>query len=188
MIQEQLFQTIEPATPQTRVVHCKREPYDVYIGRKTRDMQGSIWGDPFQIGRDGTREEVIEKFRQYVLSKPDLLAQLESLRGKTLGCWCKPQACHGDVLIETLESGMLPPEPPVIQREPLGSCVKCGQPATRRSPSGNYFYCAECGKCGAKTVEQTALGINVKVCGRSIEEFVLHKRMQIWVCSCMPQF
>jgi hypothetical protein len=65
-------------------------------------MKGSIWGNPFHIGKDGTREEVIEKYRQYILSKPELLAQLESLRGKTLGCWCSPQACHGDVLVELL--------------------------------------------------------------------------------------
>jgi len=81
----------------TRVVHCKKESYDVYIGRP------SIWGNPFQIGRDGTRQEVIAKYRKYITSNPTLLAQLESLRGKTLACWCKPQACHGDVLIELLE-------------------------------------------------------------------------------------
>ena len=80
-----------------RVVHCKKEPYDVYIGRP------SLWGNPFQIGRDGTRAEVIAKYRSYILGKPELLQQLEGLRGKTLACWCKPQACHGDVLVELLE-------------------------------------------------------------------------------------
>ena len=78
------------------VVHCKKAPFDVYIGRP------SIWGNPFQIGKDGTREEVIQKYREYILSKPELLEQLESLRGKTLACWCKPQSCHGDVLVELL--------------------------------------------------------------------------------------
>lgn len=81
----------------TRVVHFKREPYDVYIGRP------SIWGNPFSIGKDGTRTEVIEKYRAYILSNPALLKQLSELRGKTLGCWCKPHACHGDVLVELLE-------------------------------------------------------------------------------------
>ena len=85
----------------TRVVHCK-EPYDVYIGRRTTQLPGSIWGNPYVIGRDGTRDEVIEKYRKYILDKPEILSQLETLRGKTLGCWCKPQACHGDVLVELL--------------------------------------------------------------------------------------
>lgn len=84
------------------VVHCKKSSFDVYIGRRTREFAGSIWGNPFVIGPDGTREEVIAKYREYILSKPELLEQLESLRGKTLACWCKPQACHGDVLVELL--------------------------------------------------------------------------------------
>lgn len=79
----------------TRVVHCKREQYDVYIGRPASGLKGSIWGNPFKIGRDGTREEVIAKYREYVLGKPELLRQLESLRGKVLGCWCSPQKCPG---------------------------------------------------------------------------------------------
>ena len=78
----------------TKVVHCKREAYDVYIGRP------SIWGNPFVIGKDGTREEVVEKYRRWLLTQPDLLGKIVILKGKTLGCWCKPQACHGDILAE----------------------------------------------------------------------------------------
>lgn len=74
-----------------RVVHCKKEKYDVYIGRP------SIWGNPYEIGRDGTRAEVIEKYRRWV-GEQEL--PIETLRGKTLGCWCAPQPCHGDVLVE----------------------------------------------------------------------------------------
>jgi hypothetical protein len=77
-----------------RVVHCRRDLYDVYIGRPSK------WGNPFVIGRDGTRSEVIDKYRDYIKSKPELMASLPELNGKTLGCWCKPQACHGDVLAE----------------------------------------------------------------------------------------
>jgi len=76
----------------TRVVHCKRAPYDVYIGRPSK------WGNPFEIGRDGTREQVIEKYRAWILTQPHLMAALPELRGKVLGCWCAPKACHGDVL------------------------------------------------------------------------------------------
>lgn len=77
-----------------QVVHCKREPYDVYIGRP------SIWGNPFKIGRHGTREEVIDRYREWVQGQTQLMNQIPYLRGKVLGCWCKPAACHGDVLVE----------------------------------------------------------------------------------------
>ena len=70
------------------VVHCKKEKYDVYIGRPSK------WGNPFVIGKDGTREEVIEKYREYILNKPELLKDLAELKGKILGCWCSPFNCH----------------------------------------------------------------------------------------------
>lgn len=88
---------MKPAN-ETKVVNLRYEKYDVYIGR------GSKWGNPFKIGVDGTRKEVIEKYRQYIMSRPDLLNDLEELRGKRLGCYCKPKPCHGDVLIELLEN------------------------------------------------------------------------------------
>jgi hypothetical protein len=78
----------------TKVVHCKREKYDIYIGRPSK------WGNPFTIGRDGTREQVIEKYRRWIMTQPELLAALPGLKGRVLGCWCKPKACHGDVLAE----------------------------------------------------------------------------------------
>ena len=79
----------------TRVVHINKEPWDVRIDRST------IWGNPFILGRDGTRAEVIEKYRQLVLSKPRFVEQIrKELKGKVLACWCKPKACHGDVLAE----------------------------------------------------------------------------------------
>lgn len=77
-----------------RVVHNKRESYDVYIGRPSK------WGNPFVVGRDGTREEVIAKFGRYLLSNDELMVALPELRGKTLGCWCAPKPCHGDYLLE----------------------------------------------------------------------------------------
>ena len=78
----------------THVVHCKRHTYDVYIGRPSK------WGNPFAIGADGTREQVIKKYRRWLIAQPALMAALPELRGKTLGCWCAPQACHGDVLAD----------------------------------------------------------------------------------------
>lgn len=83
------------------VVNRYREPFDIYIGR------GSKWGNPF-THKSGTkaqyivssREEAIEKYREYILSKPELLKDLPELAGKRLGCFCKPKACHGDVLVD----------------------------------------------------------------------------------------
>ena len=82
----------------TQVVNKYRDPYDVYIGR------GSKWGNPFRIGIDGTREDVIKQYRDWIQTQPHLLNSLEELRGKTLGCFCSPQACHGDILVELLNN------------------------------------------------------------------------------------
>lgn len=62
------------------------------------------WGNPFETPADGDRETVIENYAEHYLpNKPSLLGKLESLRGKALGCWCAPEACHGDVLKEATE-------------------------------------------------------------------------------------
>ena len=81
----------------TRVVNIKHDDYDVFIGRP------SLWGNPFKIGIHGDRNEVIEKFRELIKSQPYLIeAAKEMLKGKTLGCHCKPLPCHGDVWCEIL--------------------------------------------------------------------------------------
>jgi len=68
----------------------------------------SIFGNPFFIGKDGTREEVIEKYKKYFYKriKTDVKFKESVLRlaGKTLICWCTPLPCHGDIIIEYLES------------------------------------------------------------------------------------
>ena len=80
----------------TVVVNRHYKTFDVYIGRGTK------WGNPYYIGKDGTRAQVIEKYKQHVLNSGELLLALPELYGKVLGCSCKPKACHGDVLIELL--------------------------------------------------------------------------------------
>jgi hypothetical protein len=84
------------------VVHCKKDKYDVYIGRANprNRLKASIWANPFKLGKDGTREEIMVKYRKWLMSRPDLLERIPELRGKVLGCWCAPQACHGDILAE----------------------------------------------------------------------------------------
>jgi hypothetical protein len=88
----------ENPTP-TTVVHCSKAKFDIYIGRKNpRFPHGSIWGNPFEIGKHGTRSKVIADYRSWIVTQPHLLAQLSSIKGKVLGCWCHPDSCHGDVL------------------------------------------------------------------------------------------
>ena len=83
-------------------------PYEVYIGRRISNpnwrLDESIWANPFKMKSEEERDIVVEQYRQYLLSKPDLLKQLPSLSGKILGCWCPAdKKCHGKVIIELFE-------------------------------------------------------------------------------------
>lgn len=84
-----------------RVVHKNREKFDVYIGRPSK------WGNPFEIGIDGTRSEVIKKYHDWILKNSELMASLPELKNKILGCWCAPKACHGDVLAKLANTNSL---------------------------------------------------------------------------------
>lgn len=83
----------------TRVVHLKKEKFDINIGRP------SPFGNPYSY-KDGTlakykvatREEAVIKYEEYILGNIKLLSYLRDLHNKILGCWCKPLACHGDIL------------------------------------------------------------------------------------------
>ena len=89
---------------------------NVYIGRggvvfidgKRYPEKASIWANPFKVGE--SREKCIALYRDYIKRKirdgEITNTQLEGLRGKRLGCWCKPEACHGDVLLELLSSSL----------------------------------------------------------------------------------
>lgn len=92
------------------VVNVKCDEYDVYIGR------GSEWGNRYRIGVDGDRDEVIRKYREWligrVVEEKGLLSRMRrELGGKKLGCWCKVRGkevgCHGDVIKELVEDEML---------------------------------------------------------------------------------
>lgn len=90
-------------TETTVVNKYHKLPYDVYIGR------GSKWGNPFSHMSNtkaqfkvNTREEAIEKYREWIMTQQHLLDSLDELEGKTLCCFCKPRACHGDVLVELI--------------------------------------------------------------------------------------
>jgi uncharacterized protein DUF4326 len=84
------------------VVNLKTNPTSgaVYIGRP------SPFGNPFVIGPDGDRADVILKFRDYFHERlridPDWKKKVEGLRGKTLSCFCAPLSCHGEIIEEWL--------------------------------------------------------------------------------------
>lgn len=95
------------------VVHCKRNKYDVYVGRPSK------WGNPFLIDEDTPRDDVLKMYREWLdgdreislvaaksmgigfrLKPPTIQEIKEELRGKVLGCWCAPRPCHADILAE----------------------------------------------------------------------------------------
>lgn len=66
----------------------------VYIGRPSK------WGNPYVVGKDGTREECVLMYEAWLLLDNPLYEQAKKeLKGKDLVCFCKPKACHGDVLL-----------------------------------------------------------------------------------------
>lgn len=82
------------------VVRNKRESSNgIYVGRP------SAWGNPFVIGKDGSREQVIELYRAWMEQQLALNPRwLDPLQGKDLVCWCAPLACHADLLLERSNS------------------------------------------------------------------------------------
>jgi len=116
--EEDLVHVFTPFTPPedgAKVVHHEREPFDVYIGRGggRTGQKKSKWHNPFVVGKDGDREECIERFSRYLLESPELMAALPEIRGKILGCHCAeeggltkddPLECHGQVLLRLATS------------------------------------------------------------------------------------
>jgi len=84
----------------TIVVNIKNERCDVRIDRTT------IFGNPYRIGPDGDRKQVIEKYKILFykkLNNSQFRDKVLELKGKRLGCWCCPMECHGNVIVEFLE-------------------------------------------------------------------------------------
>ena len=87
----------------TQVVNLRKEYFDIYIGRP------SIFGNPKKVDklRPLSRDEAIAWYRKYFYKKiktdPKFKFAVERLRGKILGCYCKPLPCHGDIIVEYLE-------------------------------------------------------------------------------------
>lgn len=69
----------------------------VYVGAKK-----SKWANPFSVKEYG-RDKCLELYKNYVLNNKNLMDDLFELKGKTLGCWCSPEKCHGDILIDLVK-------------------------------------------------------------------------------------
>ena len=74
---------------------------NVYIGRPSGDIDGSLFQNPYSLN-DFDRATAISKYKEHIFSKPELMNEVESLRGKKLGCYCYPEDCHGQILIDIL--------------------------------------------------------------------------------------
>lgn len=76
-------------------------------GKKERfPKKSSNFANPYKVGKDGNREEVLQKYKIYIEKKLEnddtLINELISLKGKNLGCWCYPDPCHGNILLELI--------------------------------------------------------------------------------------
>jgi len=91
-----------------RVVNLGHEELGdaVYVGRASprRGLTESAFANPYKIGQDGTRAEVIQKYLSWLLGRQELLLRLPDLRGRRLACWCSPAPCHADVLVELVDA------------------------------------------------------------------------------------
>ena len=133
----------------TTVVHV-RDGCDVRIGRPSK------WGNPFVIGRDGNRKDVVAKYRAWVVTQPHLMSALHELRGKRIGCYCAPIECHGDVLAEladtlgkhavVVKDGFSVPLIGINPGAMLERCDLCGNDVPLRVAvvNGTQILCAKC--------------------------------------------
>ena len=98
----------------TKVVNLYREEFGIYIGRPGKGQDG-YFGNPVVVGEQCPvcgqihvkPGETLVCYREYLQWRvdhdPEFRVNLQNLRGKTLGCFCKPRPCHGDVIVEWLE-------------------------------------------------------------------------------------
>jgi hypothetical protein len=95
----------------SRVANLRHEPLAdaVYVGRAVpgRGLAASPFANPYRVGQDGSRADVIELYRKWLLGQPELLGRLRELRARRLACWCSPEPCHADVLAELVDADAL---------------------------------------------------------------------------------
>lgn len=98
---------MNPHFNMTKVVNLYKEKFDVYIGRAGKGQDG-YFGNPIALKPGEERGSTIDKFREYfyerIKNDSEFKRRVEELKGKTLGCFCAPKACHGDVYVEYLNN------------------------------------------------------------------------------------
>lgn len=89
--------------PKVLNIHRDKIPAGaIYVGRPSK------WGNPFVIDKDGTREECIDLYMEWLLMRPHLISQFHELKGHDLVCYCAPKACHADVLLRLAQGAETP--------------------------------------------------------------------------------
>ena len=92
----------------TDIAQWIQNPKHVYIGRYCYALRvSSLWGNPFRISASTTREQAICKYEAFLTNNYELQNALWQLCNKELGCWCFPEPCHGQVLINAVKHMLL---------------------------------------------------------------------------------
>ena len=93
-----------------------QEPTNTYIGRETKNIAGSKWGNPYKLkDYNNCRKTVVSLYEEDIQNNGDLLNSIDELKGKVLGCWCAPLPCHGSVLHRLANNTQLQSRDPVVQ-------------------------------------------------------------------------
>jgi len=107
----------------------KNKEEHVYIGRKGAvfidgirfPLYDSIWANPYKITNEQPREKVLSLYSEYIdkkIQNDNMIGQLLKLKGKKLGCWCKPECCHGDILV-----GLIKKYDPIQDSKTIGKQI-----------------------------------------------------------------
>jgi hypothetical protein len=129
-----------------KVVHWKKDKFDVYIGR------GSKWGNPFShkdgtkaVHKTETRERAVYLYLKYITlgSGYNLLYDIHELEGKTVGCWCSPNLCHGNVLVDLIKlvgQYPLPSKDDLVTEYPFSEIAFVGSWANRLNQWRKFLF------------------------------------------------
>jgi len=154
-------------TNHTKAVHCKKVKADIYIGR------GSRFGNPFPLHDESMRDGVIQQFSDWIIHQPELLRLVRQLlSGKTLGCFCAPKACHGDVLAAIADGHWdhAIPEPPVFVygSNRMGINGKGAVKGVARGLNGNAY--------AIPTKDEQLSTLPINAIREEVDQFIDHAR------------
>lgn len=85
-----------------RMMRIRISAKDSDDGSKTFIIPESKYHNPYIVGKDGTKDEVLQKFRKYFIDSGLVDTAKVELVGKTLGCWCHPEPCHAQIIMDLI--------------------------------------------------------------------------------------